>query len=169
MAPHDSALKSAVKDKVEIAWARSPAQLGEVRELFLEYKQSLGFSLDFEGFDNELAELPGVYAPPAGRLLLATVDNRTAGCAGLRKFDRDVCEMKRLYVRPSCRGSGVGRRLVAIVIDEARGVGYKKMRLDTVVGKMDQAIRLYRQLGFKNIDPYRSNPVPDVLYMELEL
>jgi putative acetyltransferase len=154
---------------VGITWATSPGQLAEVRGLFLEYAQSLGFSLCFQGFDQELAGLPGTYAPPQGRLLLATVVNQAAGCAGLHTLENDVCEMKRLYVRPQFRGSGLGRRLAATTIAEARGIGYKKMRLDTIVGKMDRAIELYRQLGFREIDPYRPNPIPGALYMELTL
>jgi len=156
-------------DNIGISWARSLGQLAEVRALFLEYAQSLGFSLCFQGFDKEAAELPGTYAPPEGRLLLATVDNQVAGCAGLHKLESGVCEMKRLYVRPSFRGSGLGRRLAEDIIAEARTIGYNKIRLDTIAGKMDDAIRLYRQLGFKKIDPYRANPIPGALYMELEL
>ena len=156
-------------DNVGISWARSGGQLAEVGALFLEYAQSLGFSLCFQGFDKEVAELPGTYAPPEGRLLLATVDNQAAGCVGLHKLESGVCEMKRLYVRPSFRGSGLGRRLAESIIAEARSIGYTKIRLDTIAGKMDDAIRLYRQLGFKKIDPYRTNPIPGALYMELEL
>ena len=156
-------------DKVTIIWAVSPALVEAVRDLFLEYARSLGFSLCFQGFDRELAELPGRYAPPEGRLLLAAVDGDTAGCVGLHKLEGDVCEMKRLYVRPQFRGSGLGRRLAEASIAEARGIGYKKMRLDTIVGRMDRAIELYRQLGFREIDPYRPNPTPGALYMELEL
>lgn len=163
-------MKTTVKtDNVGISWARSLGQLAEVRALFLEYAQSLGFSLCFQGFDKEVAELPGMYAPPEGRLLLATVDNQAAGCAGLHKLESGVCEMKRLYVRPSFRGSGLGRRLAERIIAEARSIGYHKIRLDTITGKMDDAVRLYRQLGFKQIDRYRANPIRGALYMELEL
>jgi ribosomal protein S18 acetylase RimI-like enzyme len=156
-------------DTVTILQATSSARLAAVRELFLEYAQSLGFSLCFQGFDKELAELPGMYAPPDGRLLLATVEGENAGCIGLHKLQSDVCEMKRLYVRPRFRGARLGRRLAEASIAEAGGIGYKKMRLDTIVGKMDRAIELYRQLGFREIDPYRPNPIPGALYMELEL
>src|SRR5438132_838618 len=121
---------SANTDKIKISRAASRVQIEQVSELFLEYAQSLGFSLCFQGFDKELAELPGMYAPPDGRLLLATVDDQPAGCAGLHKLESDVCEMKRLYVRPAFRGSGLGRRLATTTIAEARGIGYKKMRLD---------------------------------------
>src|SRR5438270_11381533 len=155
--------------RLEINAALSSSQVGEVRSLFLEYAQSLGFSLCFQGFDQELSDLPGMYAPPAGRLLLATIDEQSAGCAGLHKLEDEVCEMKRLYVRPSWRGFGVGRALAEITIDEAGRLGYRKMRLDTIAGKMANAIRLYRQLGFKEIAPYRPSPIPEALYMELEL
>jgi ribosomal protein S18 acetylase RimI-like enzyme len=154
---------------VDITWATSPVQLGQVRELFLEYAESLGFSLCFQGFDKELAQLPGMYAPPEGRLLLGMVADRPAGCAGLHKLEGSICEMKRLYVPPPFRGIGLGRRLAGEIIAEARAIGYRKIRLDTIVGKMDQAIELYRQLGFREIDPYRPNPIPGALYMELEL
>jgi len=155
--------------KLEITWATSATSLEAIRELFLEYAQSLGFSLCFQNFDKELADLPGMYAPPAGRLLLATFDHANAGCAGLHLLEGDVCEMKRLYVRPEFRGSGLGRRLAETTIAEARAIGYGRMRLDTIVGKMDQAIALYRRLGFRAIDPYRPNPIPGALYMELTL
>lgn len=149
--------------------ASSPVAIKAVRELFLEYAQALGFSLCFQGFDKELAELPGMYAPPAGRLLLATVNGAAAGCAGLHALEGDICEMKRLYVRPSWRGAGLGRKLAETMIAEARAIGYRRMRLDTLAGKMDRAISLYRQLGFAEIPPYRSNPIDGALYMELKL
>jgi putative acetyltransferase len=155
--------------KLEITWATNPTSLGAIRELFLEYAQSLGFSLCFQNFDKELADLPGMYAPPAGRLLLATFDQANAGCAGLHPLGGDACEMKRLYVRPEFRGSGLGRRLADTTITEARAIGYERMRLDTIVGKMDRAIALYHRLGFRAIDPYRPNPIPGALYMELTL
>src|SRR5438552_12969532 len=116
-------------------------QIEVVRILFLEYAQSLGFSLCFQGFDQELATLPGVYAPPAGRLLLATADGDVAGCVGLHAIDDGACEMKRLYVRPAFRGLRVGRQLTRAVIAEARDIGYRRIRLDTIAGKMDDAIR----------------------------
>jgi ribosomal protein S18 acetylase RimI-like enzyme len=146
--------------------AGSSTEIEAIRALFLEYAQSLGFSLCFQSFDTELAELPGAYAPPDGRLLLGTIDGQSAGCAGLHKLERDICEMKRLYVRPRFRGSGLGRGLAEQIIAEARAIGYVKMRLDTIVGKMDPAIELYRRLGFTEINPYRLNPIPGALYME---
>lgn len=154
---------------LEMEWASSPAAIEAVRELFSEYARSLGFSLCFQDFDKELAELPGVYAPPSGRLLLAMMDGMPAGCAALHALDPDICEMKRLYLRPPWRGSGLGRRLVETIIAEARGIGYGRMRLDTVTGTMDTAISLYRHLGFTEIAPYRSNPIAGALYLELKL
>src|SRR5947208_592701 len=108
--------------------AESPEQIAQARELFLEYANSLGFSLCFQSFDRELAALPGDYAPPEGRLLLATSNNDPAGCVALHKLESDICEMKRLYVRPSYRGKGLGRELAEKIIAEARQLGYKKLR-----------------------------------------
>lgn len=154
---------------VSIIEAKTPEQIAQVRALFLEYAESLGFSLCFQSFDQELAQLPGDYAPPWGRLLLAYRDGRPAGCVALHKLDGDICEMKRLYLRPELRGSGAGRMLAERIIGEARAIGYRCMRLDTVAGKMDAAIALYRRLGFREIPPYRENPIAGALYMELTL
>lgn len=149
--------------------AESEQQIAFIRELFLEYAQSLSFSLCFQSFDTELAGLPGDYAPPDGRLLLAICDGQAAGCVALHKIDADVCEMKRLYVRPQFRGKGLGKVLGERVINEAREIGYKKLRLDTVKPMMRAAVAMYRQLGFQEIAPYRPNPIEGALYMELEL
>jgi putative acetyltransferase len=151
------------------AQAASAPQIAQARELFLEYAQSLGFSLCFQNFDQELAELPGDYAPPDGRLLLAEFDSQIAGCAALHKLDSAICEMKRLYLRPLFRGHGLGRALAERIIAEARDVGYRRMRLDTVEPVMKDAVAMYRKLGFKDIAPYRPNPNPGVLYLELQL
>jgi putative acetyltransferase len=140
------------------------SDLDEIRTLFREYAASLPFALDFQDFDRELAELPGAYAPPHGALLLA----RGAGCVGLRPIDETTCELKRLYVRPSARGSGLGRRLAEAVVAEARRLGYEEMRLDTVPG-MDSAQSLYERLGFREIPPYRPNPIPGARFLELQL
>jgi|SRR5437867_2491647 len=144
-------------------------QVSAVRELFLEYARSLNFSLCFQSFEKELAELPGDYTPPDGRLLLATYDSQPAGCVALHKLDQGICEMKRLYVRPGFRGKGLGRVLAERVVADAREIGYKRLRLDTVEPVMRDAVALYRKLGFREIAPYRENPIEGALYMELEL
>ena len=152
-----------------IVQAESPAQIAYARELFLEYAQSLGFSLCFQSFDQELAGLPGDYTPPAGRLLLAEFAGQLAGCVALHELESGICEMKRLYLRPAFRGKGLGRMLAERIIGEARAIGYLRMRLDTVEPIMKNAVALYRQLGFREIAPYRSNPIAGAMYMELEL
>ena len=146
-----------------------PAQIEEARTLFLEYANSLNFSLCFQSFDEELQTLPGAYAPPDGRLLLAQGNGKTAGCVALRKIETDICEMKRLYVRSGYRGTGLGKKLVEELIVEARKIGYTRMRLDTVGESMKDAVALYRRLGFKDIAPYREYPLDGVLYMELDI
>lgn len=144
-------------------------QIERARELFKEYEAWLGINLCFQNFEKELAELPGEYVPPAGRLLLAIEDNKVAGCIALRKIGDGVCEMKRLYVRQEFRGKGLGRQLVETIVSTAKELGYERMRLDTLPGKMDKAIALYRVLGFKEIEPYYPNPVPGAKFMELIL
>ncbi len=147
--------------------AQSEEQIVQVRQLFVEYAESLGFSLCFQSFDAELAELPGKYAPPTGRLLLAECEDGVAGCVALRKLEPEICEMKRLYVRPAYRGKGVGRILAEAICREAKEAGYKCIRLDTVEPMMKDAVGLYRRLGFQEIGPYCSNPVEGAMYMEL--
>lgn len=139
------------------------------RTLFEEYASGIGISLCFQNFDEELANLPGDYATPDGRLLLAEEDNELAGCIALRKLDDGVCEMKRLFLRPAYRGKGLGKILVESIIDEARKLGYTYMRLDTLPGRMDKAIALYRSIGFVEIERYCENPVEGAKFMELEL
>ena len=152
-----------------LSQAESPGQIAQARELFLEYAQSLGFSLCFQNFDKELADLPGDYAPPDGRLLLAEYDGQLAGCVALHKLAPGICEMKRLYLRPAFRGKGLGRVLTDRIIAEARQIGYQRMRLDTVEPVMKDAVAMYRKIGFREIAPYCKNPIPGALYMELQL
>ncbi|HEV3468587.1 MAG TPA: GNAT family N-acetyltransferase [Pyrinomonadaceae bacterium] len=153
---------------MELIQAESAAQVEEARRLFEEYAAATGVELCFQNFEAELRGLPGDYAPPDGRLLLATEGGRPLGCVALRKIDEAVCEMKRLYLRPEARGTGAGRRLAEAIIGEARAIGYERMRLDTLPS-MREAIALYRSLGFREIEPYRFNPVGGSLFMELKL
>jgi putative acetyltransferase len=153
----------------EIRQANSPGEIAFIRELFREYAQSLGFSLCFQSFDQELASLPGDYAPPAGRLLLASVHAAPAGCVALHNIADDICEMKRLYVRPEFRAHGLGKVLAERIIADARHIGYRRLRLDTVEPVMKTAVAMYRSLGFHEIAPYRPNPIAGALYMELPL
>ena len=153
---------------VKLLQADSKEYLSQVRELLIEYAASLGFELHFQEFKKELAEFPGEYAPPDGRLLLAKEDERIAGCVGLRRISEGVCEMKRLYVRPGFRKKGIGKKLAEAVIEEARKIGYKHMRLDTVPF-MKEAIALYLSLDFKEIESYRYNPIEGAKFMELDL
>src|ERR1700751_3404310 len=155
--------------RVQAVQAESTEQLAQTRELFLEYAQSLGFSLCFQNFDKELAGLPGDYSPPEGRLLLAAYNGQPAGCVALHKLEARVCEMKRLYLRPQFRGKGLGRALADRIIAEARQIGYQRIRLDTVEPRMKDAVAMYRKIGFQEIAPYCSNPIAGALYMELEL
>ena len=153
---------------MEIQTAVTKEEIEEARTLFEEYAAATGTDLCFQNFEQELRSLPGDYAPPAGRLLIAREAEEVAGCIALRKIDDRLCEMKRLYVRSQFRGTGAGRTLAEAVIAEAREIGYARMRLDTLPS-MRAAITLYRSLGFVEIEPYRFNPVEGSLYMELEL
>ena len=144
----------------------SEEDIGETRQLFDEYVTWLGVNLCFQNYDKEVAELPGDYVPPDGRLFLASRDDEVEGCIALRKLEDGVCEMKRLFVRPQFRGAGLGRVLAERIIDEARTIGYQRMRLDTLPGKMDQAIAMYRTLGFRDIERYYNNPYDTAAFME---
>ena len=144
------------------------SDLETVRALFDEYAESLAFSLDFQDFAHELATLPGEYAPPRGALLVVRVEGTTCGCVGVRAFEGQACELKRLYVRPARRSGGVGRLLTEAAIERARELGYRRMRLDTVPG-MERAQALYLALGFREIPAYRANPVPGARFLELDL
>lgn len=142
--------------------------VASARELFTEYADSLDFDLDFQGFDEEFANLLGEYAPPKGCLLLAEYKGQPAGCVAVRGLSEDICEMKRLYVRPEFRGLGIGRALAEAVIAQGRNIGYTRIRLDTAPS-MQAARTLYRSLGFRQMSPYRYNPIEGAIFMELEL
>jgi len=149
--------------------ARTVEQLDQARQLFRDYQAWLQIDLCFQNFVAEVAALPGHYAPPDGRLLLAYEGQALAGCVALRKFSEDTCEMKRLFLREQFRGRGLGRKLIEAIITEAKQIGYRHMRLDTLPPKMNDAIALYESHGFKQIAPYYENPVTGAVFMELEL
>lgn len=155
--------------QIEITIATLPEDVAAARQLFEEYAAWLGFSLCFQGFDQELATLPGKYALPTGRLLLAKCDGAPAGCIALRPIQPGICEMKRLYVRPQFRGLALGRKFVERLLSEAKIIGYTSMRLDTISEKMPEAVKLYRSFGFVEVAPYYSTPEPHTLFLELKL
>jgi putative acetyltransferase len=155
-------------DVLSIVDALAVDGLLKVRSLFEEYADSLGIDLCFQDFQQELASLPGSYAPPQGRLLLALSDGELAGCVALRPLNQGVCEMKRLYVRPAFRSLGLGRMLAERIVSEARSAGYQRMRLDSLPA-MAAAITLYRRMGFQEIAPYRLNPIAGAVFFELQL
>jgi putative acetyltransferase len=155
-------------DSVEIRPALTAEEIDVVRALFEEYAAALGIDLGYQGFVGELASLPGCYAPPRGRLLIAWVGEEPAGCVALRPLAENVCEMKRLYVRPTFRGSGIGKQLAEAIIAEARQIGYAIMRLDTVP-KLEAATRMYESLGFVRRDAYYETPVVGTIFMEWAL
>jgi putative acetyltransferase len=157
-----------VLDKITMSDAVSAVEMDDIRALFLEYADSLEISLCFQNFEAELAGLPGTYVPPSGRLLLAREGKQSVGCAGFRRLEAGICEMKRLYVRPQWRGRGIGQRLAGMLIDAARNAGYARMRLDTL-NTMKSAIDLYTSLGFRRIEAYYANPSDRAVFMELVL
>lgn len=148
--------------------AITPGDLGDVRTLFEEYAASLPFDLGFQQFELELAGLPGDYVPPRGALLIARADGTAVGCVALRPLGPRTCELKRLYVRPETRGSGAGRALTERALEEARSIGYRQIRLDTLPG-MERAQALYLTLGFRDVAPYTDNPIAGARFLELEL
>jgi GNAT superfamily N-acetyltransferase len=154
---------------LRLTQATTPSDIAQARELFEAYAAGLGISLCFQNFDQELANLPGDYAPPRGRLLLAREFDQLIGCVALRPCGPTKCEMKRLFVRPEYRDRGLGRVLVEAIIEEASKIGYTHMRLDTLPGRMDRAIELYRSMGFAEIEPYYDTPVDSTKFMELDL
>ena len=149
--------------------ATSLDQIAKARQLFREYSAWLGIDLCFQNFEKELAELPGDYVPPNGRLLLAYDNGELVGCVALRKIGDGSCEMKRLFVRDRFRGKGIGRLLIETIIRNAKEIGYERMLLDTLPPRMNDAIALYRSIGFKEIAAYYDNPVPGAIFMELKL
>ena len=154
---------------LRITQATSLADLDQARELFKEYEASLGISLCFQNFADEVANLPGDYAPPRGRLLLAREFDQIVGCVALRSVGPTTCEMKRLFLRPAYRSRGLVRVLVEAIIEEARKIGYTHMRLDTISDRMGRAIELYKSIGFVEIEPYYQTPVDTTKFMELDL
>ncbi len=158
---------------IRITQALSNGAVTQARDLFREYASTIGVEVCLVDFDREMASLPGLYSPPTGRLLLAYLQGRAGaeeliGCAALRKLEPDACELKRLYIRPTFRGQGAGRALVKQVIDEARSIGYRRMLLDTLPS-MQEAHKIYRTLGFREIPSYQKNPIPGSLFFELSL
>ena len=153
----------------DLLQARTLEDIADVRRLFRAYADWLEVDLCFQGFERELAELPGCYAPPAGRLLIARVGGEVVGCVGLRPLEASVCEMKRLWVEPGFAGYGVGRALAEAIVAAARQIGYRRMRLDTIPARMPAAQHLYAALGFREIPAYYDTPLAGVVMLKLEL
>jgi ribosomal protein S18 acetylase RimI-like enzyme len=153
---------------ITFSYVQSGEDIDQIKLLFREYEKAIGVDLCFQNFEKELADLPGQYALPEGCLILARVDNQMAGCVALRRFEANVCEMKRLYLRSQFRKLGLGRQMATIIIKEAVNRGYKTMRLDTLPS-MTEAIALYKSMGFVQIDSYRYNPLEGAIYMEKQL
>ncbi|MEZ5429535.1 MAG: GNAT family N-acetyltransferase [Pyrinomonadaceae bacterium] len=151
---------------IEIIKAETPAEIEATRGLFREYEKWFGLKLCFQNFDQEVENLPGAYVPPDGRLYLALADDKLAGCIALRKLEEGICEMKRLFVREDFRGRRIGIMLIEKLLEEARLIGYRRMRLDTFPAKMGKAVELYRSYGFYEIPPYYHNPYGETLFME---
>jgi len=154
---------------MQLIQATTEEQIDAIRTLFREYEAELAIDMCFQNFEQELQALPGKYSPPDGRLLLAYADGELVGCIALRKLGNHTCEMKRLFLRPSFRGQGYGRTMIEKLIEQAREIGYERMWLDSLPGKMDTAIALYRELGFKDIPAYYDNPLESVVYLERTL
>jgi len=153
---------------IEIVEANTDELIAKAKDLFQEYAASLEFDLGFQNFDQELNNFPGQYSEPSGRLYLAVCERQPIGCVGLRYFEKGICEMKRLYVKPNFRGKQAGRALAEASIQAARNIGYAYMRLDTLPS-MESANKLYKSLGFEQIEPYRHNPIEGTIYMQLKL
>jgi carbonic anhydrase len=162
-------LKSPDPARIEIVEAIDPEDISEIRRLFRAYADWLNVDLCFQGFDDELASLPGKYASPHGRLLLAKVGGEVAGCVAVRPLEGDICEMKRLWVEPGFLGLGLGRKLAEAIVEAGRDLGYKAMRLDTMPKRLKAAGHIYERLGFKEIPDYYHNPLDGVVMYELRL
>jgi len=153
----------------EILEVNTPELINETKHLFREYEKWLNISLCFQGFEEEVNTLPGKYAPTDGRLYIVKYDSKYSGCIALRKIEDGVCEMKRLYLKEELRGKGIGNILVSKIIQDAKEIGYKIMRLDTIKEKMPKAVEIYMKHGFVETEPYYHNPNPHTLFMELDL
>jgi GNAT superfamily N-acetyltransferase len=151
-----------------IAVAETSEQFREANELFRQYAEFLGHDLEFQGFSEELESLPEMYGPPKGVLLLAYVEDEPVGVVGLREFEQGIAEMKRMYVLEGYQGRGIGKALTQAFLDHARDLGYQSVRLDSI-RELDGALRLYRRFGFEEIEPYRFNPHPEAVFMELRI
>lgn len=156
------------QENIKYEFVSQPERMGEVKDLFLEYARYLEVDLCFQDFAAELEQLPGEYAPPEGTLLLARAGEKAVGCGALRRISADTCELKRLYVQPAYRGRGIGRKLLSLLIEKAEELDYRYIRLDTLA-RLEEALNLYRSFGFQEIEPYRYNPLPEVIYMELDV
>ncbi|MEM7042679.1 MAG: GNAT family N-acetyltransferase [Pseudomonadota bacterium] len=162
-------MTSQQNDDIQITQATTAEDIDHIRRLFRAYADWLNVDLCFQGFEEELAGLPGVYAPPPGRLLLARAEGEMAGCVGLRPLEDGICEMKRLWVEPGFEGLGIGRGLAEVIVDAGRDLGYKAMRLDTMPERLKAAGHIYETLGFKSIPDYYHNPLEGVVMFELIL
>jgi len=151
-----------------ISIVKTTDDLAQARALFSEYATSIDIDLSFQDFGRELANLPGEYTPPGGCIFLARMGSEAVDCVALRRISEEICEMKRLYVKPAFRKRRIGRRLCEVVIEEARSRGYQIMKLDTIPSMVD-AISLYTALGFTRTIPYRYNPVKGAMFMHLDL
>ena len=156
-------------NNIEILQVNTTELTEETKRLFREYEKWLDVSLCFQGFEEEVNTLPGKYSPPAGRLYIVKYGNKYAGCIALRKLEDGICEMKRLYLNEELRGMGLGKKLVELIINDAKQIGYLKMRLDTIKEKMPKAVDLYYKFGFIETAPYYHNPNPHTLFLELDL
>lgn len=157
-----------MRPPVETVERGDTSAVDAVRDLWLEYWNSLGLAFDFQGFDEELRELPGKYASPSGRLFLVRIDGNSAATAALRPLGNEAGEVKRLYVRPEYRNRGLALQLLARLIEEARQCGYRALYADTLPS-MTSAFRLYKRIGFTEVEPYSENPTPDAIYLRLDL